>query len=144
MSAEYQAKQQALVSEHIASQDIVVTTALIPGRPAPRLVSMTQVAAMRPGSVVVDLAVEQGGNVEGARAEEIVVTPGGVAILGFANLPARVAADASALYSRNLEAFVRHLTGVPSEAADADEILGPARVVGNGKVLFAPALVPTT
>src|SRR6185312_11512585 len=78
MSADYQAKQAALISEHIQKQDMVITTALIPGRPAPRLVTAAQVAAMRPGSVVVDLAVEQGGNVEGVKAGEVVTTPEGV------------------------------------------------------------------
>ena len=109
MSAEYQAKQAALVSDHIRRQDIVFTTALIPGRPAPRLVSAEQVASMRPGSVIVDLAVEQGGNVEGAQerlgAGETVET-GGVKILGIANMPGRIATDASALYARNLAAFL--------------------------------------
>ena len=105
MSEDYQAKQAALVGEHIKKQDIVVTTALIPGRPAPKLVSAEQVASMKPGSVLVDLAVEQGGNVVGARAGEIVET-GGVKIVGIPNLPGRIAADASALYARNLIAFV--------------------------------------
>ena len=96
MSAEYQAKQAALVGEHLKKQDIVITTALIPGRPSPRLVTAAQVAAMRPGSVLVDLAVAQGGNVEGAKAGETVVTDNGVRILGIADLPGRVAADSSA------------------------------------------------
>src|SRR5471030_2829485 len=96
MSAEYRAKQAALVSDHIRKQDIVITTALIPGRPAPRLVSAEQVASMKSGSVIVDLAVEQGGNVEGARPDE-VVEAGGVKIVGIANLAGRIAADASAL-----------------------------------------------
>ena len=105
MSDDYQAKQAALVAEHIKKQDIVITTALIPGRPAPKLVSAEHVASMKPGSVLVDLAVEQGGNVVGARSGEIVET-GGVKIVGIANLPGRIAADASALYARNLTAFV--------------------------------------
>src|SRR4051794_36293309 len=90
MSKEYQAKQAELVSGHIAKQDIVITTALIPGRPAPKLVSAKQVASMKPGSVIVDLAVEQGGNTEGAKAGEIVVTANGVKILGIPNLPGRI------------------------------------------------------
>lgn len=102
MSDAYKAKQAALISETIAKQDIVITTALIPGRPAPRLVTAAQVASMRPGSVVVDLAVEAGGNVEGARAGEVVETPGGVRIVGHRNVPSRVPFDASALYARNL------------------------------------------
>ena len=105
MSAEYQAAQAELVSAHIAKQDIVITTALIPGRPAPRLISDAQIATMRPGSVIVDLAVEQGGNVEGAVAGA-VVTRHGVKIVGHRNVPSRLAADASALFSRNLFNFL--------------------------------------
>lgn len=105
MSAEYQAAQAELVSAHIAKQDIVITTALIPGRPAPRLVSDAQVASMRPGSVIVDLAVEQGGNVEGAVAGEVVQRHG-VNIVGHRNVASRLAADASALFARNLYNFL--------------------------------------
>ncbi|MFG1297823.1 MULTISPECIES: Re/Si-specific NAD(P)(+) transhydrogenase subunit alpha [Xanthobacter] len=104
MSAEYQAKQAALVAEHIKKQDIVVTTALIPGRPAPRLVSAEMVASMRPGSVIVDLAVERGGNVEGSVAGEVVEI-GGVKIIGHHNMPGRLAASASPLYAKNLYNF---------------------------------------
>jgi NAD(P) transhydrogenase subunit alpha len=102
MSVEYQAKQAILVGEHIAKQDVVITTALIPGRPAPVLVTPQMVAAMKPGSVVIDLAVEQGGNCPLSKADEIVVTDNGVTIAGFANLPGRLAADSSALYAKNL------------------------------------------
>src|SRR6266851_4466060 len=105
MSKEYQAKQAALVAEHIKKQDIVVTTALIPGRPAPRLISRDMVASMRPGSVIVDLAVERGGNVEGARAGE-VADVGGIKIVGYTNVAGRVAASASSLYARNLFSFI--------------------------------------
>ena len=104
-SVEYQRAQAELVSAHIAKQDIVITTALIPGRAAPRLISDAQLATMRPGSVVVDLAVEQGGNVEGALPGE-VVTRHGVRIVGHRNVPSRLAADASALYARNLFNFL--------------------------------------
>ena len=141
MSAEYQAKQAELVSEHIKKQDIVITTALIPGRAAPRLVSAAQAASMRPGSVIVDLAVEQGGNVEGAKAGEVVDLPGGVKIVGYANLPGRIAADASALYARNLFAFTGLL--LDKEGAFApdyeDEILKAALVTQGGAVVH-PAL----
>jgi NAD(P) transhydrogenase subunit alpha len=105
MSKEYQAKQAALVAEHVKKQDIVITTALIPGRPAPKLITAEMVRSMRPGSVLVDLAVERGGNVEGAQ-------PGGVAdingvkIVGYLNVPGRLAASASALYARNLLSFL--------------------------------------
>jgi NAD(P) transhydrogenase subunit alpha len=106
MSKEYQAKQAELTASHIAKQDIVITTALIPGRPAPRLVSAGMVASMRPGSVLVDLAVERGGNVEGAKAGEIVEMANGVKIAGLPNLPGRMAATASSLYAKNLLAFL--------------------------------------
>ncbi len=106
MSKEYQAKQAELTASHIAKQDIVITTALIPGRPAPKLVSKAMVASMKPGSVLVDLAVERGGNVEGAKFGETVETANGVKIAGFANMPGRMAATASALYSKNLFTFV--------------------------------------
>jgi NAD(P) transhydrogenase subunit alpha len=108
MSAEYQAKQAALVASHIAKQDIVITTALIPGRPAPRLVTREMVESMRPGSVIVDLAVERGGNVEVAKPGE-TVTHKGVKIVGHLNVAGRLAASASALYAKNLLAFVETL-----------------------------------
>ena len=105
MSPEYQKAQAELVSAHIAKQDIVITTALIPGRAAPRLVTDAQLATMRPGSVLVDLAVEQGGNVEGSVAGEVVERHG-VRVVGHRNVPSRLAADASALYARNLLNFL--------------------------------------
>jgi proton-translocating NAD(P)+ transhydrogenase subunit alpha len=105
MSKEYQAKQAALVAEHIKKQDIVITTALIPGRPAPRLVTKEMVASMRPGSVLVDLAVERGGNVEGAKPGEVAKV-GDVKIVGYLNVPGRLAASSSALYAKNLLTFL--------------------------------------
>ena len=105
MSAEYQAAQAQLVSSHIAKQDIVITTALIPGRPAPRLISDAQIATMRQGSVIVDLAAEAGGNVEGCVAGESVVRHG-VTIIGAVQLSRTLAADASALFARNLYNFL--------------------------------------
>jgi NAD(P) transhydrogenase subunit alpha len=141
MSAEYQAKQAELVSGHIAKQDMVITTALIPGRPAPRLVNAAQVASMKPGSVIVDLAIEQGGNVEGAKLGEVASTANGVKILGIPNLPGRIAADASALYARNLLAFTGLL--ITKEGALApdleDEILKAALVCSGGQIVH-PAL----
>jgi NAD(P) transhydrogenase subunit alpha len=104
-SDEYKAAQGALVSSHIAKQDIVITTALIPGRPAPRLVTDAQIATMRPGSVIVDLAVESGGNVEGSVVGASPLVHG-VTIIGHRNMPSRLAADASALYARNLYNFI--------------------------------------
>jgi len=137
MSKEYQAKQAGLVSSHIAKQDMVITTALIPGRPAPKLVSAAQVASMKPGSVIVDLAIEQGGNVEGARLGEVFVTKNGVKILGVANLPGRIAADASALYARNLTAFAGlFLNKEGAFAPDyEDEILKAALVTRDGAIV---------
>jgi NAD(P) transhydrogenase subunit alpha len=140
MSAEYRAKQAALVSEHIKKQDIVITTALIPGRPAPRLVSAEQVASMKPGSVLVDIAVEQGGNVEGVKLNQAHQTANGATILGYANLPGRIAADASALYAKNLLNLTALLVKDGKLAADwEDEILKGARVCADG-VVAHPAL----
>jgi len=137
MSAAYQAKQAELTSTHIAKQDMVITTALIPGRPAPKLVSAAQVASMKPGSVIVDLAIEQGGNVEGARLGEVFETKNGVKILGIPNLPGRIAADASALYARNLMAFAGlFLDKEGGFAPDyEDEILKAALVTRDGAVV---------
>ena len=143
MSAEYQAKQAALVSTHIAKQDIVITTALIPGRPAPKLVSAEQVASMKPGSILVDLAIEQGGNVVGAELDKTVITANGAKILGLSNLPGRIATDASALYARNLFAFVGLLglsEGVVKPDLD-DEILKAAVLTHAGAIVH-PAFKP--
>jgi H+-translocating NAD(P) transhydrogenase subunit alpha len=140
MSAEYRAKQAALVSEHIKKQDIVITTALIPGRPAPRLVNAQQVASMRRGAVIVDLAVEQGGNVEGALADEVVET-GGVKIVGIANLAGRIAADASALYARNLTAFTGLLIDKDGGLApDLDDEVLKGALITHGGVVTHPSL----
>jgi NAD(P) transhydrogenase subunit alpha len=137
MSDEYKAAQGELVSGHIAKQDIVITTALIPGRPAPRLISDSQLASMRPGSVVVDLAVEQGGNVEGSVPGEVTERHG-VRIVGHRNVPSRLAADASALYARNLynflSAFWDKETGRPV-LPDDDEIVLAVRLTRSGKVV---------
>ena len=137
MTPEYQAAQAELVSAHIAKQDIVITTALIPGRPAPRLISAAQVASMRPGSVIVDLAVEAGGNVEGAVAGEVVEV-GGVRIVGHRNVAGRLAADASALFARNLFNFLHAFwdkdAGRPV-LPDDDEIVRAVRLTKGGKVV---------
>lgn len=142
MSKEYQAKQAELVSSHIAKQDIVITTALIPGRPAPKLVNAAQVASMKPGSILVDLAIEAGGNVEGGKLNETVVTANGAKILGAANLPGRIATDASALYARNL--FALSSLFLNKEGAFApdfeDEILKAALVTQGGAVVH-PSLL---
>lgn len=136
MSPEYQAKQAALTGEHIKKQDIVITTALIPGRAAPVLVSAEQVASMKPGSVLIDLAVEAGGNVAGAKAGEVVTTANGASIVGYTNLPGRIAADASALYARNLAAFVGLMLKDGVVTLDLeDEILKAAVVTHGGAVV---------
>ncbi|HTX51529.1 MAG TPA: Re/Si-specific NAD(P)(+) transhydrogenase subunit alpha [Caulobacteraceae bacterium] len=139
MSAEYQAKQSALVADHIRKQDIVVTTALIPGRPAPKLVSAAHVASMKPGSVLIDLAVEQGGNVVGMEPGEIVET-GGVKIVGIANLPGRIAADASNLYARNLFAFAGLLIKDGQIAPDFEDEIVKGALVSRGGAVVHPAL----
>jgi NAD(P) transhydrogenase subunit alpha len=137
MSVEYQAKQAALVAEHIKKQDIVITTALIPGRPAPRLVTAAMVASMRPGSVLVDLAVERGGNVEGARPGQVAET-NGVKIVGYLNVPGRIAASASALYARNLYAFVETLIDKAAKQIAVkwdDDLVKATNLTRDGKVV---------
>ena len=135
MSEEYRQAQAELVSSHIAKQDIVITTALIPGKPAPRLVSDAQIASMKPGSVIVDLAVEQGGNVEGAVAGEVVERHG-VKIVGHRNVPSRLAADASALFARNLYNFLSAFWNKERNAPVLDEEIGNAvRVTQGGKIV---------
>lgn len=135
MSPEYQAAQAELVSSHIAKQDIVITTALIPGRAAPRLVSDAQLASMKPGSVVFDLAVAQGGNVEGSKADEVVVKHG-VKIIGWSNTPTHLAADASALFARNLYNFLSAFWDKEHGRPVLDEEIGNAvRLTQGGKVV---------
>lgn len=136
MSKEYQAKQAALIADTIRKQDIVITTALIPGRPAPRLVSDEMLASMKPGAVVVDLAVEAGGNVEGSSAGEVVVRHG-VRIVGHANMPSRIAVDASQLYARNLLALVQLFFGQDKAFAVPwdDEIVKAVALTRDGAVI---------
>jgi NAD(P) transhydrogenase subunit alpha len=129
-----------LISGHIAKQDMVITTALIPGRPAPKLVNAAQVASMRPGSVIVDLAIEQGGNVEGAVLGQVAVTANGVKILGIPNLPGRIAADASALYAKNLLAFAGLLIKDGALALDLEDEILKAALVAQGGQIVHPAL----
>ncbi|WP_397504858.1 NAD(P) transhydrogenase subunit alpha [Qipengyuania sp. R86523] len=135
MSDEYKAAQAELVSSHIAKQDIVITTALIPGRPAPRLISDAQVASMKPGSVIFDLAVAQGGNVEGSRPDE-VVEKHGVKIVGYSNTAGHLAADASALFARNLYNFLSAFWDEEAGKPVLDEEIGDAvRLTQGGKVV---------
>lgn len=137
MSDEYKAAQAELVSSHIAKQDIVITTALIPGRAAPRLVSDAQIASMKPGSVIFDLAVAQGGNVEGSKPDEVVIKHG-VKIIGYANTPTHLAADTSALFARNLFNFLSAFWDKEADRPvlpDEDEITAAIRLTKGGKVV---------
>jgi H+-translocating NAD(P) transhydrogenase subunit alpha len=143
MSKEYQAKQAALVAEHLKKQDIVITTALIPGRPAPRLISAEMVRSMRPGSVIVDLAVERGGNCELSKPGE-VADVGGVKVVGHLNVPGRLAASASNLYARNLYAFLEILIDKKTKALAVDwndEIVKATALTRDGAVVH-PSFQP--
>jgi len=145
MSKEYQAKQAALVAEHVKKQDIVITTALIPGRPAPRLISKEMVASMKPGSVIIDLAVERGGNVEGAKPGEVVEV-NGVKIVGHLNVPGRIAASSSSLYAKNLLAFLEILIDKKTKALAVnwdDEIVKATALTRDGAVVH-PNFMPKT
>jgi len=139
MSREYQAKQAALVASHIAKQDIVITTALIPGRPAPKLVSAEMVRSMGTGSVIVDLAVERGGNVEGSVADKVAEV-GPARIIGYTNMAGRIAATASLLYARNLYAFVETLVDKEKKAIAInpdDELVKATLLTHGGKVVHS-------
>lgn len=135
MSEEYQKAQAELVSSHIAKQDIVITTALIPGRAAPRLISDAQIATMKPGSVIFDLAVSQGGNVEGSKPDA-VIEKHGVKIMGYSNTPSHLAADASALFARNLYNFLSAFWDTDAGKPILDEEIGDAiRLTQGGKIV---------
>jgi H+-translocating NAD(P) transhydrogenase subunit alpha len=141
MSKDYQAKQAALVADHIAKQDIVITTALIPGRPAPKLVSAEMVASMKAGSVIIDLAVERGGNVAGAVAGQTVTTANGVRIVGHLNVPGRIAASASLLYAKNLFAFLESMIDKETKTVvvrPEDELV-KATLLTHGGAIVHPA-----
>ncbi|GHA81226.1 NAD(P) transhydrogenase subunit alpha [Algimonas arctica] len=137
MSAEYQALQAELTATHIAKQDIVITTALIPGRDAPILVTKAMLDTMRPGSVLVDLAVERGGNVEGAKPGEIVTTKNGVHIVGYLNWPSRMASDASNMFARNIKAFLPLVTAEDGSFAPNwdDEVIQGAALTRDGEIV---------
>jgi NAD(P) transhydrogenase subunit alpha len=137
MSDEYRKAQAELISSHIAKQDIVITTALIPGRPAPKLISDAQLATMRPGGVIVDLAAEAGGNVEGCVAGQ-QVEKHGITIIGASNLARTLPADASALFSRNLYNFLSSFWDKEKNAPelpDDDEIVKAIRLTKDGAVV---------
>jgi len=145
MGEDFQRRQREKIAEALRRTDIVVTTALIPGRTAPVLLTAAMVAAMAPGSVIVDLAVEAGGNVEGSAPGETVMTAGGVKIIGHLNMPSRIAVDASQLYARNLLAFLPLIVdkegGAHLRIDMADEIVKAALVTQGGAVVH-PALAP--
>ncbi len=143
MSKEYQAKQAALTAEHIKKQDIVITTALIPGRPAPKLVTAEMVKSMKPGSVLVDLAVERGGNVEGVKANEVADVDG-VKIVGYTNLAGKVPASASSLYARNLFSFIETLydKAAKSLAVKWDDDLVKATALTKDGAVIHPNFQP--
>jgi NAD(P) transhydrogenase subunit alpha len=137
MSKEYQAKQAALIAEHITKQDVVITTALIPGRPAPRLVTKRMISTMRPGSVIVDIAVERGGNVEGVKPDEVVVV-NGVKLVGYVNMAGRLAASASALYARNLLSFLETMIDKNTKSLAVnwdDEIVKGTALTRDGAII---------
>ena len=137
MSAEYQKLQAELTASHLTKQDIVVTTALIPGRPAPRLIDKAMVDTMRAGSVIVDMAVERGGNVQGSKPGEIVVTKNGVKIVGLLNWPSRMASDASNMFARNLKNFLPLVTAEDGAYAPNwdDEIIQGCALTRDGEVV---------
>jgi NAD(P) transhydrogenase subunit alpha len=143
MSKEYQAKQAELTASHIAKQDIVITTALIPGRPAPRLITAEMVRSMKPGSVIVDLAVERGGNCELSRPGEVVVD-NGVKIVGHLNVAGRLAATASALYAKNLFAFLETMIDKKEKklAVNWDDELVKATLLTREGALTHPNFQP--
>ena len=141
MSDEYKKKQAALTAETIAKMDIVITTALIPGRPAPKLISKEMVESMKPGSVIVDLAVETGGNCELSEVGK-VVDHNGVKIVGYVNVPSRLAADASALYARNIYNFIELLVDKEEKKLAVnweDQIVAETCIIRDGKIVH-PAL----
>ncbi len=137
MSDAYKAKQAKLIAETIAKQDIVICTALIPGRPAPRLVSDEMLKTMKPGAVLIDLAVEAGGNVAGSVAGK-VVTKHGVKIVGHHNVPGRIAEDASKLFARNLLNFLTPMIDTESKSLKidmSDEVVAGTLVTRDGAIV---------
>jgi len=137
MSPEYQKKQAELIASHIANQDIVITTALIPGRPAPRLISRAMVESMKPGSVIVDLAAERGGNVEVTKPGEII-NHNGVIVLGLTNVAGLVPGNASSLYARNLYAFIEPMIDKKERKLAVkwdDEIITGTLISRGGKIV---------
>jgi NAD(P) transhydrogenase subunit alpha len=142
MSAEYQAKQAELIAQHIKTQDIVVTTALIPGRPAPKLISRAMIESMKPGSVIIDLAAERGGNADLTEAGKTIKTPNGVKIFGPLNLAGTIAVNASSLYARNLLAFLDTMIDKKEKqlAINWDDELIKGTLIAKGGQIVHPNL----
>lgn len=138
MSAEYQAKQAELVANHIKSQDLVITTALIPGRPAPKLISRAMIESMKPGSIIVDLAAERGGNTEMTEPGKVIETPNGVKIFGPLNLAGTIAVNASSLYARNLLAFLETMIDKKEKTLAVnwdDELIKGTLIAKDGQIV---------
>src|SRR5262249_31828296 len=143
-SEDYQRRQREKIHETLKKADLVICTALIPGKRAPVLVTKEMIADMKPGSVIVDLAIENGGNAEGGKLGKIVTTPNGVKLVGHANMPSRIAADASALYAKNLLSFLALLVDKETKELKIDlndEIVKGTLVTRNGEIVH-PALAP--
>jgi NAD(P) transhydrogenase len=153
MSEEYKQKQAALVARVAKDTDIIITTALIPGKPAPRLISKEMVASMRPGSVCIDLAAEAGGNIETTVPGQSVRTPNGVTCVGYTDLPSRCAGQASAMFANNVTNFVLSMndkSGTFRVDPDADEAIRGALITSSGSAVLsrlsptAPSAAPQT
>ena len=143
MGEDYQRRQREKITEALKRTDVVICTALIPGRRAPVLLTEAMLAELAPGSVVVDLAVEAGGNVEGSRPGEVVTTASGVKIIGHVNMPSRIAADASQLYARNLLSFLSLLVSKDGQLAiDVDDEIVRATLLTRDGAVVNPALAP--
>jgi NAD(P) transhydrogenase subunit alpha len=138
MSDDYKRRQAELIASRVGEADAVITTALIPGRPAPKLITKEMIASMRPGSVIVDMAAEMGGNTELTEAGKEIVTDNGVRIIGFTNLPASMPASATQMYAKNVQTLVKHLLKDGKLDLDfADEITAGATITHDGKVVHA-------
>jgi NAD(P) transhydrogenase subunit alpha len=144
MSAEYQAKQAELIAQHVKTQDLVITTALIPGRPAPKLITRAMIESMKPGAVIVDLAAERGGNTELTEPGKTIETPNGVRIFAPLNLAGSIAVNASSLYARNLLAFLETMIDKKEKtlAINWDDDLIKGTLVAKGGQLVHPNLQP--
>ena len=144
MDEDYKRRQEAAIADVIKTQDIVISTALIPGKPAPELITSAMVASMKPGSVIVDLAAANGGNCKLTRKDEVITTENGVTIIGFTNMPSRAASDASPLYARNLLTFITTLmfdkTTKTLKVQSDDELIKGTLVTKGGAVVH-PALI---